>query len=415
MELKLDAARWRKKRGMTRLLDALGAAQGLTRYVGGAVRDDLLGEPVSDIDLATKIAPDEVMRRLEQAKIKAVPTGIEHGTVTVIADGVPFQVTTLRRDVETYGRHATVAFTEDWEEDARRRDFTLNALYADRDGTVFDPLGGYRDLQAGRVRFIGDAEARIKEDYLRILRFFRFNAYYGRGPLDEEGLAASVRLRAGIEQLSAERVGAEMRRLLVAPGALRAIEALFDYGLLAEVLGGVPRLARFARLIAIEEALGLTPDAALRLAGLAVFVREDAPRLAARLRLSNAEQAVLELGAADHAMAELPDEGAAKRALYALGQCAFEAHVLIAWADSGASPDEPSWRQALTLADRWQAPAFPLRGGDIVALGDLKGPAIGDMLRRLERDWVDGGFAEDRDALLAKAATLAGQAGSDND
>jgi len=338
-----------------------------------------------------------------------VPTGIEHGTVTVIADGVPFQVTTLRRDVETYGRHATVAFTEDWEEDARRRDFTLNALYADRDGTVFDPLGGYGDLRAGRVRFIGDAEARIKEDYLRILRFFRFNAYYGKGPLDEEGLAASVRLRAGIEQLSAERIGAELRRLLVAPGAFLAIEALFDYGLLPDVLGGVPRLDRFARLIAIEKAVGLTPDAALRLAGLAVFVREDAPRLAARLRLSNAEQAVLELGAADHAKVELPDEAAAKRALYALGQCAFEAHVLIAWADAGASPDDQSWRQALTLADRWQAPTFPLRGSDIVALGEVKGPAIGGILRRLEREWVDGGFAEDRESLLAKAVTLAGE------
>lgn len=411
----LKESEWLKRPETGRVFAALSAEGVETRAVGGAVRNTLLGQPVTEIDLATTATPEKVMALARKAGLKAVPTGIEHGTVTVIADGVPFQVTTLRRDVETYGRHATVAFTEDWEEDARRRDFTLNALYADRDGTVFDPLGGYRDLQAGRVRFIGDAEARIKEDYLRILRFFRFNAYYGRGSLDEEGLAASVRLRAGIEQLSAERVGAEMRRLLVAPGALRAIEALFDYGLLAEVLGGVPRLARFARLIAIEEAQGLTPDAALRLAGLAVFVREDAPRLAARLRLSNAEQAVLELGAADHAMGELPDEAAAKRALYALGQSDFKAHVLIAWADAGASPDDPGWRQALTLADRWQAPPFPLRGGDIVALGDLKGPAIGDMLLRLEREWVDGGFAEDRDSLLAKAAALAGKSGGDND
>jgi poly(A) polymerase len=411
----LKDSEWLKRPDTGRVFAALSAEGVETRAVGGAVRDTLLGLPVTEIDLATTATPDKVMALARKAGLKAVPTGIEHGTVTLIADGVPFEVTTLRRDVETYGRHATVTFTEDWEEDARRRDFTLNALYADREGTVFDPLGGFRDLRAGRVRFIGDAEARIKEDYLRILRFFRFNAYYGKGPLDAEGLAASVRLRAGIEQLSGERVGAEMRRLLVAPGALLAIEALFDYGLLPDVLGGAPRLERFARLIAIEKALGLPPDAALRLAALAVFVREDVPRLAARLRLSNAEQAVLELGATDPIKFELPDEGAAKRALYALGQCAFEAHVLIAWADAAAPPDDPSWRRALTLADRWQAPEFPLRGADIVALGDLKGPAIGETLRRLEREWVDGGFAEDRAQLVAKAAALASEAGSRTD
>ncbi|MBC8012658.1 MAG: CCA tRNA nucleotidyltransferase, partial [Methyloceanibacter sp.] len=306
---------------------------------------------------------------------------------------------------ETYGRHATVAFTEDWVEDARRRDFTLNALYAGSDGTVFDPLGGFADLAAGRVRFIGDAESRIKEDYLRILRFFRFNAYYGKGPLDSEGLQASVRLRAGLDQLSAERVGAELRRLLVAPQARRAIESIFDYGLLPGLLGGVPRLERLARLIAIEGALGLAADAMVRLTALAVFVEEDAERLAGRLRLSNAEQAVLMLGAADHASG-LPDDGAAKRALYRLGPKDFAAHVLLAWADSGASPDDQGWREVLSLAERWQAPSFPLRGGDIMALGDLKGPEIGDILRRLEADWIAGGFASSREELLARAAAL---------
>ena len=217
--------------------------------------------------------------------------------MTIVGGGASFEVTTLRRDVETFGRHATVAFTEDWEEDARRRDFTLNALYAGRDGTVFDPLGGYEDVVAGRVRFIGDAEARIKEDYLRILRFFRFNAYYGKGSYDTEGLAASVRLRDGLGRLSAERIKAELWRLLLAPGATTAIEALFDYGLLPGVLGGAPRLDRFNRLVEIERAQGLAPDAARRIAALAVFVQEAAPRLAARFRLSNAEQAVLALGA----------------------------------------------------------------------------------------------------------------------
>ena len=315
----LKDAEWLKRPETGRVFAALAAPGVETRAVGGAVRDTLLGLKVTEIDLATTALPEQVMTLARKAGLKAVPTGIEHGTVTVIADGVPFEVTTLRRDVETFGRHATIAFTEDWEEDARRRDFTINALYAGSDGTVFDPLSGYADLVAGRVRFIGDAEARIKEDYLRILRFFRFNAYYGKGPLDPDGLQAAVKLRGGIDQLSAERVAAELRRLLVAPQAMRAIEALFDYGLLSGLLGSVPRLERLNRVIAIEEALGLVPDAMVRLAALAVFVAEDAERLAARLRLSNAEQAVLALGATEHAETGLPDEEAAKRELYRLG------------------------------------------------------------------------------------------------
>jgi tRNA nucleotidyltransferase/poly(A) polymerase len=377
-----------------------------TRAVGGAVRNSLLGQAVAEVDLATTALPEQVMALARKAGLKAVPTGIEHGTVTVIADGKPFEVTTLRRDVETFGRHATVAFTEDWEEDARRRDFTLNALYAASDGMVFDPLGGYQDLLAGRVRFIGDAEARIKEDYLRILRFFRFNAYYGNGALDAEGLHASVRLRAGLDQLSAERVSAELKRLLVAPQAVHGVEALFDYGLLPGLLGGVPRLERFKRVAGIETAVGREADAMVRLAALGVFVLEDAERLAARLRLSNAEQAVLALGARGLAGDGLPDEAAAKRALYRLGPADFAASVLIAWADSDAAPDDASWRAALDLPKRWQAPAFPLRGADIMALGDVEGPEIGLILRRLEADWAEGGFALSREELLKRAGAL---------
>ncbi len=401
----LKDAEWLKRPETVRVFAALNTDGVMTRAVGGAVRNALLGLPVTEVDLATTALPEQAMALARKAGLKAVPTGIEHGTVTVVADGVPFEVTTLRRDVETFGRHATVAFTEDWEEDARRRDFTLNALYAGSDGTVFDPLCGYADLIAGRVRFIGDAEARINEDYLRILRFFRFNAYYGKGPLDPEGLQASVRLRAGLDQLSAERVGAELRRLLVAPQAMQAVEALFDYGLLPGLLGSVPRLERLNRLTAIEEALGLAPDATVRLAALAVFVEEDAERLAARLRLSNAEQAVLALGAADHAASGLPDDGAAKRALYQLGPSAFRARVLIAWADSGAPPNDQNWREALSLAERWQVPSFPLRGADIMALG-LEGPEIGAILRRLEAEWIAAGFASSREELLARATEL---------
>ena len=280
---------------------ALGRDGAETRAVGGAVRNALLGLPVTEIDLATTALPEQVLELAGKAGLKAVPTGIDHGTITVIAGKTPFEVTTLRRDVETFGRHARIAYTTSWEEDAKRRDFTLNALYAGEDGTLFDPLGGYADLVAGRVRFIGEAEDRIKEDYLRILRFFRLHAYYGKGEMDEAGLHASVKLRAGLAKLSAERVGGELKRLLVAPQAMLAVEALYDYGLLTELLGGVPRLLRFERLTAIEQANAVAADASLRLAALAIFVREDVPRLVARLRLSNAEQAVLALAAQEGA------------------------------------------------------------------------------------------------------------------
>jgi tRNA nucleotidyltransferase/poly(A) polymerase len=400
----LKDAEWLKRPESRHVFAALSGNGVETRAVGGAVRNTLLGERVKEIDLATTARPEQVIALAKKAGLKPVPTGIEHGTVTVIADGVPFEVTTLRSDVETFGRQATVAFTKDWEEDARRRDFTLNALYAGSDGTVFDPLDGYADLLAGRVRFIGDAEARIKEDYLRILRFFRFNAYYGKGPLDDAGLKAAVKLHGGLERLSAERVSAEMRSLLVAPQAMRAVAALFDFGLLVRLLGGVPRFARFERLVAIEEALGVEPEAMLRLAALGVFVQEDASRLAARLRLSNAERAVLELGAAE--LSELPDENVAKRALYRGGSSDFARHVLLAWANSSASPEDKAWRAALALPARWQVPTFPLRGSDVMTLGDLKGPEVGKMLRRLEAEWIGGGFVASHEELMARASAL---------
>ena len=401
----LAGAEWLKRRETSAVFGALQGDRIETRAVGGAVRNALLGLPVTEIDLATTAEPERVMALAEEAGLKAVPTGIDHGTVTVIADGLPFEVTTLRRDVETFGRHAKIAYTTSWEEDAKRRDFTLNALYADRDGKVFDPLGGYHDLAAGRVRFIGDAEARIKEDFLRILRFFRFHAYYGKGDMDAAGLKAAVKLRAGIEQLSAERISGELRRILVAPQAARAVEALYDYGLLTSVLGGVPRLGPFERLVAIEAANGLAPDASLRLAALAVFVEEDVARLAERLRLSNAEQAVLALGAEKGVVAGLPDETAAKLALYRLGQ-SYRPALLLGWTDSGAAPDDAAWRNALALLERWHAPSFPLSGNDIMALGEFKGPEIGELLKVLEQDWIGSGFALGRDELLAKARAL---------
>lgn len=397
----LKDAAWLEREETQAVFDALQAHGIETRAVGGAVRNTLLGLTVTEVDLATTAVPEEVMALAVKAGLKAVPTGIDHGTVTLVASGVPFEVTTLRRDVETFGRHARIAYTKDWEDDAQRRDFTLNALYADRDGRVFDPLGGYADLRAGQVRFIGDAEERIKEDYLRILRFFRFHAYYGKGPLDPAGLAAAVRLRGGLDQLSAERVAAELRRILIAPQAAGAIKALYDYGLLTGLLGGVPRLADFVRLIAIESALGRAPEPSLRLAVLAVFVEEDVARLTQRFRLSNAEQTVLAL-AASHGTRP-PDEAEAKVLLYRLGPKDCASLVQIDWARSGAVPVDPAWRKVLAFTESWKVPAFPLRGADIVALGELKGPEIGEALSRLERVWIESGFTLDRDQLLAKA------------
>ncbi len=401
----LKDAEWLKRRETGRVFAALSGTGIETRAVGGAVRDALLGLPVTDIDFATTAVPDKVMARARKAGLKAIPTGIAHGTVTVVAEGAPFEVTTLRRDVETYGRHAKVVFTEDWAEDARRRDFTLNALYAGQDGTLYDPLGGYADLVAGHVRFIGDAKARIAEDYLRILRFFRFNAYYGKGPLDAVGLSACVKQRDGLRLLSAERVCAELKRVLVAPQALAAIDALFDYGLLTDILGSAPRLRRFAHLIAIETSCSCAPNAVLRLAALAVFVAEDASRLAARFKLSNAEQAVLALGADEALDPALPEESAAKRLLYRLGPDKFSLQVLLTWATRGAAADDTEWRRAFALPERWEAPSFPVRGPDLAPF-KLEGPALGEMLRVLEQHWIDSGFSADREQLAAHAAAL---------
>jgi poly(A) polymerase len=404
-KLSLADSDWLMTPELRTVFAALNEGDIETRAVGGAVRNAMLGLRVSDVDLATTGSPDEVQALAKKAGLKAVPTGLAHGTITVIANHTPFEVTTLRRDVETYGRHASVVFTKDWEEDARRRDFTMNALYAAPDGTVIDPLGGLADLERGYVRFIGNPAERIREDFLRILRFFRFNAQFGSGGFDAEALHACVQERRGLEKVSAERIWAELRRLLIAKGAVAAVQALYDYGLLTEFLGAAPRLVDFERLVRIEASLGVEPEAALRLTALAVFVEEDAGRIGARLRLSKAEQAVLVLGATGPEALRAATPEIAKRLLYRLGAEDFTAYLLLAWARSGAQVEDSAWREAATLPQRWQAPAFPLRGADLTPLG-VEGPAIGEVLRRVEAEWVAGGFAEDREALLAKATAL---------
>ena len=387
---------------------ALSARGFAARAVGGAVRNALMQRPVTDVDIATNARPEDVMRAVEAAGLKAVPTGLAHGTVTVVAGDRPYEVTTLRKDVETHGRHATVAFTDDWTEDARRRDFTLNALYCNADGIVFDPLAGYPDLAARRVRFIGDAEERIREDYLRILRFFRLTADYGEGPADRDGLAACVRERAGLAALSAERIREELLRLLVAPRGPEIAALMLDYGLITAVLGAVPRPTLLARLAALEAALGLAPDAILRLSALAVEVPEDADHLRDRLRLSNAQTAVLA-----RAAVRTPDigpatpEAAARAYLYRHGERAYREQLLMAWARAGDPPQSGAWRQRLTLPERWPVPVFPLGGADVLAENVPAGPRVGEILRALEDWWIAGDFSTGEPALRARLRELA--------
>jgi tRNA nucleotidyltransferase/poly(A) polymerase len=371
------------------------------RVVGGAVRNALLGRPVSEVDFATTARPEDTLRLAGNAGLKTAPTGIAHGTVTIIAHGTPFEATTLRRDVATDGRRATVAFGEDWAEDARRRDFTMNALYADADGQVYDPLGGLPDLFARRVRFVGDAGARIREDYLRILRFFRFSAEYAEGAFDHDGVAASIRERLGLTRLSRERVRAELLRILVARRAAGAIEVLDESGLLLLVLGGVARRRRFERLCAIEAELGARPDPIYRLAALALFTDEDALRLANKLRLSAQETNDLSgLAPRRPVVSGGMDETALEAALYRLGPRLYLGRLLLSWSESQATASDPAWKRAAGFAQSWRRPKFPVRGADLVARGWAPGAAVGESLRRLEEKWIASRFTLSRDALL---------------
>lgn len=409
----LAGAEWLDRESTRSVLSLLNSEGHEARAVGGAVRNSLIGVPVTDVDVATTARPDEVLHMAAGAGMRAVDTGSEHGTVTLLPDHEPIEVTTLRKDVETYGRHARVTFTRDWASDARRRDFTMNALYAGADGTVYDPLGGYADLQARRVRFIGDPHERIREDFLRILRFFRFEAEYGdpdapHESMDAEARAAIEQESAGLEQLSGERVHTELVRLLAARGAGRSLAAMMDTGVLVRLLSGAPRLAAFSRGLAIQRALGLTADPMVRLAMLAVRVEEEAERLARILRLSNAERD--ELVALPRAARRL-DAGmaalAAKAALYRLGPKVYRGGVLLAWSDGRAEVSDPGWGALCALPDEWQAPEFPLKGADLLALGMTPGPEVGEVLRALERRWIESDFAARRETLLAWAREMA--------
>jgi poly(A) polymerase len=405
----LAGAEWLKRPATRAVFAALTAEGAEARAVGGAVRNALMGTPVKDVDIATTALPADVMRLAAEAGLHAVPTGFEHGTVTVVAKHVPFEVTTLRKDIETFGRHARVTFTTNWTEDALRRDFTMNALYCGAEGTVHDPLGGYSDLKARRVRFIGDAHQRIREDYLRILRFFRFLAQYGNGAEpDPDGLAAAIAEKAGLAGLSGERIRAELLLLLGAPGALEAVRAMSGAELLEPLLGVTGNLDRLARLAAIERALARKPDPVLRLAALALDQTDKPARLQERLRLSAAETAKLARAiVSDPAFDPASPEREAQAFLYRHGVEAFIDGALMEWARSGDAPESAARARRARLPERWNAPELPVRGADVVALGVPAGPEVGRVIGAFEAWWIAQGFPTDPARAKAKLEELA--------
>jgi poly(A) polymerase len=407
-----DAA-WLKEGEVASLLSLLDRDGEEARVVGGAVRNALLRVPTGEIDVATTALPDEVTRRVEAAGGKAVPTGVEHGTVTAILGHRPIEVTTLRQDVETFGRKARVVFGRDWRSDAERRDFTINALSSTAAGVVYDYVGGLDDLAARRVRFIGEPRRRIEEDYLRILRFFRFHANFGEGAPDSAGLHACVVARAGLETLSRERVRAELLKLLLAPRATPTLAIMAECGLLGMILGGVGFLASFENLVKAEASLGAEPDAVRRLGALGVWVKEDAERLASRLRLSGAESE--RLFALEHWWRVLPDPDAqpAHALLYRLGPQSFLDRALVAWTRSDAGAADSNWRQLASLPQRWTAPGFPLKAADFVQRGVAAGPQLGIARRAAESAWIAADFPADRAVLNKIADDAAGGPASD--
>jgi poly(A) polymerase len=382
------------------LLDGNGEE---ARVVGGAVRNALLNVPIGDIDIATTAVPAEVIRRAKAAGIKSVPTGIEHGTVTLVVETHPIEVTTLREDTETFGRKAKVAFGRDWVGDANRRDFTINALSVGANGIVHDYTGGLADIAARRVRFIGEPGQRIEEDYLRILRFFRFHAAFGTGELDRPGYLACIAARAGLATLSAERLRAEILKLLVTDGALGSVIAMIDGGLLLPVFGGIAYGGALAAMMAAERKLGVAPDAIRRLGALGVAVTEDSRRLVTRLRLSNAEAKRLDsMGHRWWRLAGM-DEATARRRLYRLGAEAYRDRLMLAWARAGGNADPKPWRELALLPERWRPPKFPLKAADFIARGIAEGPVLGQVLTLAEDAWLAADFPLDGETIAAIA------------
>lgn len=394
-------------RAVIAALEARGYA-GCARFVGGCVRNTLLRQPVDDIDIATTLTPDQVTEALEAAGLKAIPTGVDHGTVTAISEGRPFEITTLRRDVSTDGRRAVVAFTQSWEEDAVRRDFRLNALYADGEGRIFDPTGhGVADARAGRIVFVGDAMTRIREDYLRILRFFRFQAWYGRGEPDSDALAACKALKGMLSGRAAERTQKELLKLLAAEDPRASLRLMAATSVLSAVLPQVKALTRFENLVEIETGQLFEKDPELRLAALIPDDPGVAGDMAERLRLSNAlrDRLVAAAGKEPRLVSWMsPRE--ARRAVYRVGARAFADRVRLAWAASDRPATAMQWRALLALAETWTPPPFPLTGEDVIKAGTPRGPMVGQVMREVEEWWIDQDFPDDKLAAVERLKSV---------
>jgi poly(A) polymerase len=374
MKLTLPDAEWRHRAGLNDLVAALGEN---ARYVGGAVRDGLLGVPVSDIDMATTLRPEQVVERLTAAGIKTVPTGVAHGTITAVTAGGPVEITTLRRDVATDGRHATVAYTDDWQQDAARRDFTINALSADlRTGEVFDWFSGYADLQSGLVRFIGEPLDRIAEDHLRILRFFRFHARFGKGPPDAAAYEACAQRANDLMALSRERIADELLKLLAVANPVPAIELMLGRAILKPVIPEIEDATTLSRLILREAQFPVPGNAIRRLAALIGARPQVAAEIGKRLRLSNAKTRRLVTACTESC--DQPVEALA----YRVGVESGVDRLLIG---EGTGED-------LVALSEWQKPKLPISGGVLIARGIPSGPEVSQTLARIEEKWIVAGF-----------------------
>ena len=388
MTVRLKDQPWLNASSTRSVMAALEAAggPGCARFVGGCVRNALIGAPVDDIDIATTLKPEETDKAIRAAGLKAVPTGMAHGTVTAVTERTPFEITTLRRDVSTDGRNATVAFTDDWAEDAGRRDFRLNALYADADGTVFDPTGhGIADAAAGRIVFVGDPETRITEDYLRILRFFRFFAWYGQGDPDAAALVACRKLAPGMTRLSAERVSKELMKLLAAPDPRPAMAVMGSALVLGQVLPEAETLDLFDAVVA------LTDDQVLRLMVLIPTDADVVKAVCTRLRLPNSTRDRLVDAALARPDVTLSMSDAATRAvIYRRGGRAVKDALVRAWAEEPGLGEDAT--RLLGMAETWTPPVMPVGGRQLARLGVEPGPETGRLLKAFEEDWIADDF-----------------------
>ena len=394
----LDPLAWPHAAAAQKVLRALAAAGGEGRFVGGCVRDGILGRKVRDIDIATNLDPEAVIKALAVAGLKSAPTGIKHGTITAIADHVGFEVTTLRHDVETDGRHARVAFTDDWQQDAARRDLTMNALFCDGAGRLYDYFGGIDDLGQGRVRFVGDPAQRMDEDYLRILRFFRFHADYATGDFDAPAIAAATARRHELRRLSGERLRQETLKLLTARRGVEVWGEMLGLDFAESYLPWGTTQHRLMKVAALEARLGLEPDPVRRLSALAVT--GSGADIGETLKLSNAERARVDLASAARPDFAVADVQLVRRQIYDIGSARALDLLLLDW---GASEPESDWMRAFEIVRDWKRPTFPLAGRDLLALGVAPGPELGMKLAEVEAWWIAGDFTADRAACLEKA------------